>query len=381
MVSRRSGRPSPGEATAIRRVALVVGTTSGGTGAHVVMLARGLARRGIGVLVCGPARAGAALRLETVPGVGFSAVEFGSRPRAGDVSAVLRLRRLLRGRGDRPDAVDAVHAHGMRAGALTVLALAFVRRARPWVVVTVHNAPPVGGFVARTIFLVLERIVAHGADLVLCVSSDLEERMRTAGARRVGHAVVPAPARAVESDAADQFGGQRVVLAVGRLAAQKGFGTLLTAAVRWQDMAPAPRIVIAGGGPLGGELRDQAAKLGIGAEFLGRRDDVPGLLAAASVFVLPSVWEGQPLVLQEALRAGVPIVASRAGGIADLVGDDAALLVPPGDAGALAAAVREVLENPPTADRLRAAARARAARLPTEEDAVTAALAAYTDSG
>lgn len=378
MVSRRAGRPSPGEATAVRRVALVLGTTSGGTGAHVVMLAAGLARRGIVVLVCGPARTGAALRLETVPGVGFSAVEFGSRPRAGDVSAVLRLRRLLRGRGDR---VDAVHAHGMRAGALTVLALAFVRRARPWVVVTVHNAPPVGGFVARTIFLVLERIVARGADLVLCVSSDLEERMRTAGARRVGHAVVPAPARAVESGAADQFGGQRVVLAVGRLAAQKGFGTLLTAAVRWQDMAPAPRIVIAGDGPLGGDLRNQAAKLGVGAEFLGRRDDVPGLLAAASVFVLPSVWEGQPLVLQEALRAGVPIVASRAGGIADLVGDDAALLVSPGDAGALAAAVREVLENPATADRLRAAARARAARLPTEEDAVTAALAAYTDSG
>ena len=342
------------------------------------MLAAGLARRGIGVLACGPARTGAALRLETVPGVGFSAVEFGSRPRAGDVSAVLRLRRLLRGRGDRP---DAVHAHGMRAGALTVLALAFVRRARPWVVVTVHNAPPVGGFVARTIFLVLERIVARGADLVLCVSSDLEERMRTAGARRVGHAVVPAPARAVELGAADQFGGQRVVLAVGRLAAQKGFGTLVTAAVRWQDMAPAPRIVIAGDGPLAGDLRNQAAKLGVGAEFLGRRDDVPGLLAAASVFVLPSVWEGQPLVLQEALRAGVPIVASRAGGIADLVGDDAALLVSPGDAGALAAAVREVLENPATADRLRAAARARAARLPTEEDAVTAALAAYTDSG
>src|SRR5580692_4582026 len=115
MVSRRAGRPSPGEATAVRRVALVLGTTSGGTGAHVVMLARGLARRGIGVLVCGPARTGAALRLETVPGVGFSAVEFGSRPRAGDVSAVLRLRRLLRGRGDR---LDAVHAHGMRAGAL-----------------------------------------------------------------------------------------------------------------------------------------------------------------------------------------------------------------------------------------------------------------------
>jgi glycosyltransferase involved in cell wall biosynthesis len=359
----------------VRRVAFVVGTTTGGTGSHVLMLASGLARRGIRVFVYGPAQAGADLRLESAYGVRFSAVEFGNRPRPGDVSAALRLRRLLRGSGDR---LDAVHAHGMRAGALTVLALAFIRRARPRVVVTVHNAPPVGGGVPRMVYLVLERIVAHGADLVLCVSSDLERRIAAVGARQVGRAVVPAPVRAVEPAPACGFDGPRLVLAVGRLAAQKGFSTLLTAAVSLQDMAPVPRVVIAGDGPLAGELRDQATRLGVGAEFLGRRDDVPGLLAAASVFVLPSLWEGQPLVLQEALLAAVPIVASRTGGISDLVGDDAALLVPPGDAGALAAAVREVLENPATAGRLRAAARARATRLPAEEDAVTAALAAYT---
>ena len=107
-----------------------------------------------------------------------------------------------------------------------------------------------------------------------------------------------------------------------------------------------PLLAIAGDGPLAGELRAQAASLGIDAEFLGHRDDVADLLAAATVFVLPSRWEGQPLVLQEALRAGAAIVATGVGGITGLVGDDAAVLVQPGDAQALADAVRAVLDRP-----------------------------------
>jgi len=95
------------------------------------------------------------------------------------------------------------------------------------------------------------------------------------------------------------------------------------------------------------------------------------------VFALPSRWEGQPLILQEALRAGAAIVATRVGGIPDLVGDDAAVLVQPGDAAALADAVRAVLADPSLAARLRTAAAARGAALPTPADAIVAALAAY----
>jgi glycosyltransferase involved in cell wall biosynthesis len=168
-----------------------------------------------------------------------------------------------------------------------------------------------------------------------------------------------------------------VVLAVGRLAPQKGFDALLDAAGQWRDLAPVPLLAIAGDGPLAGELRARAASIGVDAAFLGHRDDVAGLLAAAAVFVLPSWWEGQPLVLQEALRAGAAIVATRVGGIPDLVGDDAALLVAPGDAPGLAAAVRSVLTDVPLASRLRTAASRRGAALPTAGDAVTAALAAY----
>jgi len=391
------------ETAELRKVALVVGTTAGGTGAHVRMLAAGLTRRGMAVSVFAPGSAAAVLGVAGLPGVGFTPVEFGDRPRPGDAAAVLRLRRALRAA-----APGVVHAHGLRAGALTVLALTATRRRRPAIVVTVHNAPPHGGGAAVRVYRVLERMVARGADLVLCVSPDLERRMRAAGARRVGRAVVPAPdmpagtqpnGRAGEQPALDppaeghkvpatsatqlspgaRAAGAPIVLAAGRLAPQKGFGVLLEAAARWRDLEPAPLLVIAGDGPLAGELRARAAALGVRAEFPGRRDDIPALLASAAVFVLPSLWEGQPLVLQEALRAGVPVVATHTGGIPDLTGDDAALLVPPGDAARLADAVRFVLRDPALGTRLRAAAQKRGAALPSEDDAVAAVLACYAD--
>jgi glycosyltransferase involved in cell wall biosynthesis len=104
---------------------------------------------------------------------------------------------------------------------------------------------------------------------------------------------------------------------------------------------------------------------------------MPALLSAADVFVLPSLWEGQSLILQEALRAGVPVVATRVGGNPELTGEDAAILVPPGDAQRLADAVRAVLGDPALAARLREAAAARASVLPDEDAAVAAALAEY----
>ena len=170
------------------------------------------------------------------------------------------------------------------------------------------------------------------------------------------------------------------MVAVARLAAQKGLGTLIDAAASWRDLDPAPLVVIAGDGPLAGELRRRADGLGVDVGFLGHVADVPALLAVAAVFVLPSRWEGQPLALQEALRAGLPVVASLVGGVAGLTGPDAALLVPPGDPAALAAAVAAVLTDPALAARLASAAAARGAALPTGADATEAALSAYASA-
>ncbi len=390
-------------------VAYVLGTTEGGTGRHVAMLARGCAEAGLGVAVLGPAEARSLLGLEPAgqpgagqPGAGqrevdragagrpgaapveFGTVTVGDRPRPGkDAAAIRRLRRLLIGL-----APDVVHAHGMRAGAVAALAMRPYPGARwpagrpPALVVTVHNAPPPSA-PAAVIYGLLERLVARRADVVLGVSADLTARMRRLGAREVAAAIVPAPEPDLLSAGADAgprlaADGRPVVLAVGRLAAQKGFDTLIAAAARWRGRRPEPQLVIAGTGPMAGRLSDQAAELGVDVRFLGSRDDVPGLLAAADVLALPSRWEGQPLILQEALRAGRPVVATDVGGVRDLAGDGAALLVPTGDPAALAAAVLSVLDDRDLAASLGAAAAARAATLPTEADAVAAAIALYT---
>lgn len=358
------------------KVAYVVGTTAGGTGTHVAMLASGCADRGMRVRVFGPAQTGRRFfPANPVPAgqPGFEVVEISGllRP-AADLAVVLRLRRRLRAW-----APDIVHAHGLRAGALTALALNVP------LVVTVHNAPPAGGF-NRLVYAVLERITARRAAAVTWVSADLAARMRRAGARDGGRALVPAPRPAPPSG--QQIAAVRaslgatdrpVVLTAGRLVAQKGYPVLLAAAARWQDRDPVPLLVIAGEGPLAEPLAGQAHDAGVAVRFLGRRGDIPALLGAADVVVVPSRWEGQPLIVQEALTAGRPVVASRAGGIPEVTGEDAALLVPQGDPAALAAAVASVLDDPGLAAKLAAAAAQRAGELPDADDAVESVARLY----
>jgi glycosyltransferase involved in cell wall biosynthesis len=391
------------------RISYLLAASDGGTGRHVAMLADGCAARGATVHVYGPAaaRAGLAQAGGAQPGWDLSVVDIAAGPRpVRDLAAVLRVRRLVA--RDRP---GVLHAHGLRAGALAALALAVPGTPRTMLAVTVHNAPPAAG-PAAAVYAGLELIVARRADAVLTVSGDLAARMSRRGARLAGRALVPAPAAPAASPAeiatlrrelagaefaggelaagelaggesgggeagGREPGGPQIVLGVGRLAAQKGFGTLIQAAGRWQRRPVVPLLVIAGDGPLGAELRHQAGLAGVAVRFLGRRDDVPALLGAADVVVVPSTWEGQPLVVQEALRAGRPLVATRAGGTADLTGEHGAVLIAPGDPVALAAAVTRILDDPEAAARLAAAARGQAALLPTETAAVDQVLGVY----
>jgi glycosyltransferase involved in cell wall biosynthesis len=136
--------------------------------------------------------------------------------------------------------------------------------------------------------------------------------------------------------------------------------------------------VIAGSGPLEGQLQAQITSTGAPVRLLGRRDDVGDLLEAADVVVLSSAWEARALVAQEALRVGRPLVATAVGGIPDLVGD-AALLIPPGDAGALAAALASLLDDTAARNRLAEAGRRRVAELPDEADTLAAIVDVYAD--
>ncbi|GAA1468475.1 glycosyltransferase family 4 protein [Nocardiopsis exhalans] len=351
------------------RIALVVGSVSGGVGRHVRSLGEGLLRRGYRVAVVGPPSAEREFGFAAL-GMRFSPVQIGPAPSLGDPGVVLRLRALLRG-------ADVVHAHGLRAGALCALA-----GARP-LVVTAHNAPPVVEGALGAVYPVLERIVALRAEVALGVSGDLVRRLRAAGARDTRMAVVAAPetGRPLKGRAETRadlavLPERPLLLTVARLAEQKGLDMLLAAAPRIADRAPEPVVAIAGDGPLWGELHDTAAEMDVDVRMLGHRSDVADLLAAADVFCLTSQWEGPSLVIMEALRAGLPVVATRVGGIPDLYAGTV-LMVPPGDPEAFAAAVGRVLDDPVLAADLRARSAEAARELPSEEDAVEAACSVY----
>ena len=137
-------------------------------------------------------------------------------------------------------------------------------------------------------------------------------------------------------------------------------------------------MVIAGDGPLQQALAEEIGARELPVTLLGRRTDVADLLGAADVCVLPSRWEARSLTAQEALRAGTPLVASRVGGLPELVGT-AAELVPPGDAAALAEAVTEVLTDPERTARLSEAGPRQAAGWPDEAATAHRLVAVYRE--
>ncbi|MCU0282218.1 MAG: glycosyltransferase [Acidimicrobiia bacterium] len=144
---------------------------------------------------------------------------------------------------------------------------------------------------------------------------------------------------------------------------RKGHDDLLDAAHLIEDVPI--RFVLAGSGPEEARLRDRVEREGLTGRvvFAGFREDVAGLLAAADLVVHPSHADALPTALIHALAAGVPAVATRVGGIPEIVGDDAGILVPPGEPAALAGAIRDLAGDAGRAREMGEAARARFATL------------------
>ncbi|UOY02646.1 glycosyltransferase family 4 protein [Blastococcus sp. PRF04-17] len=364
-----------------RRIVEVLATSAGGVGTHVRSLVPVVRAAGATVGVCGaPAteelfgftRAGADFRP-----IGISA---GLAP-AADSRAVLQLRRAL-------DGADLVHAHGLRAGLVAALARRISGARSAPLVLTLHNAILEDAGPLQRVLRAAERTTIRGADLVLAVSSDLAANARRAGARdvRVLPAVAPPrpPATRSRAEVREELGvdeGRPLVVAIGRLHPQKGYDVLLEAVARWEvddRLGTPPLVAIAGDGPLEAELADRIRASRLPVLLLGRRDDVADLLGAAELCVLPSRWEGSPFTAQEALRAGTPLVSTRAGGLPELLGDGAAL-VPVGDAGALADAVVRVLTDPAHAAELVERGRRQASTWPDEEGAARRLVAVYRE--
>ena len=362
-----SDSDAPQQSAGRLRILQISGSAAGGVRTHLADCARILAAHGHDVIVETPA---AVLDGLDVAPARAEALEIGARPSLGDSRVVARLRRLGR-------RAHTVHAHGLRAGALAALALGRRRRGRTRLVVTLHNLT-VGGRLTTLVGERLERLIASRADLVLAVSPDLAER--GLGAARVELAVIPAPVPHPSSeptssgptapeDVWPQEGAR--ILTVARLAPQKGLSLLLDVAAALSLEAEAGRLpaftwALAGDGPCREEAAERIAAEHLPVTLLGRRTDVPSLMEAADAVVQTSLWEGQPLTIQEALRAGAAIVATDVGGTAVTARGGAVLVVP--EAQAIAGALTTLLTDPEAGSRARLSAREAAGLLPGPED-------------
>jgi glycosyltransferase involved in cell wall biosynthesis len=288
-----------------------------------------------------------------------------------DLRALWRLHRLLRGRD-----FDVVHTHCAKAGA--VGRLAAHRAGVPRLVHTYHGFPfhEFQAAPRRRGYVRIERWLGRITDVALCVGTGVAveavrrqliapERVRTIGVVADGADPPPAgppPARLARHRARALLGlppDATVVGAVGRLTYQKAPEDFLAAL---QALGrPGVTGVWVGDGELAGRLAAQARRLpGVRLVLAGERGDVPDLLPAFDVFALPSRYEGLPTAVVEAMVCGVPVVATAVNAVGDVVvPGETGLLVPPGRPGLLAGAIRFLLDSPPDAARMAAAARAR----------------------
>lgn len=303
----------------------------GGAEAQVVALACGLAARGHAVEVVSMLPPEARTGELAAAGVPWS--DLGMIRGRPDPRGALRLRRAIR--SFRP---DVVHAHMVHANLLARLTRAIVRM--PLLLTTAHNLREGG----RAIDLAY-RVTDALSDLTTNVSAGATDAYVARGAaprhriRTVpnGLDLAPYEQAALRREAARRELGWHSFtwLAIGRLTPEKDFANLLAALVLYGR--PEDRVVIAGSGP---ELRALEAAADERTVFLGRRTDIPDLMAAADAFVLPSRVEGLPMVLLEAAAARLPVVATDVGGNSEVIRDfESGRLVPSRDPAALAGAM------------------------------------------
>jgi glycosyltransferase involved in cell wall biosynthesis len=321
------------------------------------------------VVALGPADAA----LERVRALGIDVLALAAGEDRGPLAALQlaldarRLPRLLGGRR-----FDLVHARGPAAELLARLA---TRRlgSRALVASFDGTAPHLDWWRRRT-----DRRTAGRVTRFVLPAAALEPALRARpGGEAARCSVIPDGIDLAEADAALAIGRDAArrrlglfatdvaVAHVGALDAQGGAVQLLAAFHALLQVQPTARLLIAGEGPARAALQAAAASLRLGpfARFLGAVPATGPLLAAADIFALPALRGGTPFALLEAMAAGLPVVATAAGAVAEIVADGReALLVPPGDAGALGRALAELAASPQ-----RRRARGALARLRVEE--------------
>jgi len=282
-----------------------------------------------------------------------------------DWSGMLKTWRQFR--RERP---DLLHVHHVWPAADRYLATLAEAAGVPHLVVTEH----IEGHAHSAAQERLKRRELERAEVVTAVSAAVVDSLvRDYGVDRVRVRVVPNGAE-LPDEGAEQPAARRVReqlgagvlrplwVCAGRLEHQKGQDVLLEALAEVRRRGLEFVAALAGEGSLRGALEERARSLGLEANvrFLGQVEDLGPLLAAADAVVLPSRWEGMPLVLLEALARARPVVASAVGGVPEVVTDgEHARLVPPEDPRALAEALEDFHRHPDPALRLGRRAEAR----------------------
>jgi glycosyltransferase involved in cell wall biosynthesis len=265
------------------------------------------------------------------------------RKNPGDLARIARLVRMIR--EWRPDILHTHMAHANLLGRAVRL-LAPVRA----LVSTIHSISDGG-----RLRMVGYRLTNHLADRVTIISRLAADRYVKIGAVPAGRLEVipntvdlerfrPSPEARTAIRTQLGIGDEFVWLAVGRFQPAKDYPTMIAA---FADLAhtSTSRLILVGQGPLRGEVERLLRAEGIEnrVRLLGVRRDVPDLMCGADGYVLSSAWEGMPVVLLEAAAVGLPVVATRVGGVSEVVEDGVTgSLVPPGDPAALAEAMRGI---------------------------------------
>ncbi len=234
------------------------------------------------------------------------------------------------------------------------------------------------------------------ADVVIAISKPVAQVCREGGIpgtmlRVVHSGVDPSRVQIGSNDCGRKVLGIQeeglLVLVVANLTRHKGHKTLLRAMPGILEQHPNVQLAFAGSGEIEEELRQQVRFLGIdkNVQFLGFRSDVPELLSAADLFVMPSLQEGLCTSLIDAMFAGIPVVATSAGGIRDVMGLDSpdgpcGHIAEPGSSKSLGSAILQAIENPRKAKRLAKQALDRATTHFTDTQMVEGTLLAYQES-
>jgi len=329
------------------------------------------------------------LFLSPVPGPFLELAEReGFRTRVVPLGGAQRVDRAHRlARALRQERADVLHTHAHFS--VNVLARLAGRLARVPVVAHMHTANVFRAGPARRAQVLVDDLTARLCARILAVSDATRETLERQGYPRsrletlhTGIALEPplprGPRLRRELGIAD---GAPLVLSVGRLSPTKGHRELVAALDRLETADV--RVVIVGEDvETGGSFRRELEAAGGERVVLaGRRDDVPALLAEADVLALPSWVEGLPLVVLEAMAQATPVVASRVGGIPELVVDgETGLLVPPRDVAALARALDSLLADPAHSRRLGEAGRRRAEERFALERMVDRVLEVYAEA-